>query len=221
MILQEKDVHHFMKSIHDAGCHISLIDISTPLPYIGQSLALDTACIRLLCAYQRNIFLTGKAGVGKTSFVKALACKLHQSRHPLLQRQMVFEVNIGSALAGSALRGEFEKRIHYLFSHVGQYENVILFFDEAHSMANTGSEGGISMMDLMKPLLLNQQIRVILATTSDEQSYLSHDGAFSRRFHHINLEEPSIEIKQAALRLHRDYLKKYHALDKDISLDFF
>ncbi|WP_245256846.1 AAA family ATPase [Bartonella sp. DB5-6] len=165
--------------------------------------------VSLFCAYKKSIVISGSAGCGKTSFVRELACRLNQSKS-MVNGYVILEVNLGSVISDTGLRGEFERKIGALIETVSPYENVALFIDEGHSIAHTKSDGGIGAMDLFKPFILEQNLKLIVATTSAELAHIQGDTAFFRRFHHISLDELSIDEKMNAIRLHIKYLEEYH-----------
>lgn len=198
--------------------HAKLLSEDRPTPYIGQESKITETIIRLFCAYQSNILLTGRAGIGKTSFVKEVANTLQQSSISSDYDYYVIEVSIGSMLSGTGMRGDFEKKVGDACSLLTEYENIVVFFDEAHMMRFTGSDGGIGMMDLLKPVLLHTNTKFILATTDNEKGHFLSDPAFVRRFHSIELTELAQNEKEKAIESHFDNLAKFHGI-KDYLLD--
>lgn len=164
--------------------------------------------------------ITGEAGVGKTSFVKSLARNIFYDNK--IENNYIFESNIGNLISGTSLRGEFELKFINLITKLDAYENIIIFIDEAHVINDTKSEGGISLIDLVKPFILNSNLKFILSTTDIESPILLKDSAFSRRFYKINLPKLSNENKLIAIKEHFNFLKNHHGLDiefKSINLD--
>ncbi|HHU0010658.1 TPA: AAA family ATPase, partial [Legionella pneumophila] len=134
--------------------------------------------------YKNNVMLIGSSGVGKTFLISSIA---------RLMNLDIYYVDISSILSGSKYRGEFEKKFHTLLNEALKSKTT-LFFDEAHTILNTGnSDGGISGADILKPYLMNSDFRMIGATTIDEAEAFTKDKAFSRRFNFLKLEELPIE----------------------------
>lgn len=209
MYLQNEDVLALVNNIKEYGVNLSLSGVGRRAPYIGREDLLKRAMVSLFCAYKKSLAISGHAGCGKTSFVNELAFRLSET-NSVLERHFILEVNFGSIISGTGLRGEFEQKIGALIEAVSGYENVALFIDEGHSIANTKSDGGIGAMDLFKPFMLEKNLKLIIATTSVELAHIQGDAAFFRRFHHINLGELSIEEKTHAINLHIEYLQEYH-----------
>ncbi|WP_455475501.1 AAA family ATPase [Bartonella sp. B17] len=198
-----------VSNVKKCGINLSILGLEKRAPYIGREDVIRKAMVSLFCAYKKSIAISGSAGCGKTSFVRELACRLNQS-NAISNGYFILEVSLGSVISDTGLRGEFERKIETLIETVSPYENVALFIDEGHSIANTKSDGGIGAMDLFKPFMLEQNLKLIIATTSAELAHIQRDTAFFRRFHHINLSELSTDEKMCAMRLHIKYLEEYH-----------
>lgn len=155
---------------------------------------------RLLCKFRPNALLVGPTGVGKTAFVESFAASCIQ--HPLSQKWQVIEINCGALIAGTAFRGDMEKRLIEVLCICERFPNIVLFVDEAHAMTMTGDVhgGGIDMLNLMKPYLSAGRIRCILATTDIEAGLLLQDSAFTRRFSKITIKPLSQEDQWQAVR---------------------
>lgn len=129
--------------------------------------------------YKNNIMLIGEPGVGKTFLIASIAHILNLD---------IYYIDISSILAGSKYRGEFEKKFHDILNEAITLKKV-LFFDEAHTVLNTGnSDGGISGADILKPYLMRVDFQMIGATTIDEAALFVNDKAFERRFNFIHLQ---------------------------------
>lgn len=134
--------------------------------------------------YKNNLMLIGEPGVGKTFLIASIAHILNKN---------IYYIDISSILSDSKYRGEFEKKFHDILSEALRHK-TILFFDEAHTILNTGnSDGGISGADILKPYLMRPNFQMIGATTTDEATRFTYDKAFERRFNFIQLDELSIE----------------------------
>lgn len=134
--------------------------------------------------YKNNIMLIGEPGVGKTFLIASIAHILNID---------IYYIDISSILSGSKYRGEFEKKFHSILNEALKYKKI-LFFDEAHTILNTGnSDGGISAADILKPYLMRPDFQIIGATTKDEAISFTRDKAFERRFNFIQLEELTLE----------------------------
>ncbi|WP_028672454.1 AAA family ATPase [Saccharospirillum impatiens] len=218
MFINRHEILKLIKNLGEKGVHAKLLSNGRPEPYVGQKGIITEAIIRLFCAYQSNILLTGRAGIGKTSFVKEVANTLLESPISSACSYYVIEVSIGSILSGTGMRGDFEKKVGDAISLISEYENIVVFCDEAHMMRLTASDGGIGMMDLLKPVLLNANTKFILATTDDEKDLFSSDPAFVRRFHSIELAELTESEKRQAVESHFENLANFHGI-KDFFLD--
>lgn len=134
--------------------------------------------------YKNNIMLIGDSGVGKTFLIASIAHLLNLD---------IYYIDISSVLAGSKYRGEFEKKFHAILNEALEHKKI-LFFDEAHTILNTGnSDGGISGADILKPYLMNNNLQIIGATTIEESTFFSHDKAFERRFNFVQMKELTVE----------------------------
>ncbi|WP_208438481.1 MULTISPECIES: AAA family ATPase [Bartonella] len=209
MYLQNEEALLLARDMRESRVNLNVLGLGKRSPYIGREEMIRTAMVSLFCAYKKSIVISGPAGCGKTSFVRELAFRLNQFK-PMLNGYVILEVNLGSVISDTGLRGEFERKIGTLIETVSPYENVALFIDEGHSIANTRSDGGIGAMDLFKPFMLEQNLKLIIATTSAELAHIQGDAAFFRRFHHVRLGELSIDEKMNAIRLHIKYLEEYH-----------
>ena len=162
----------------------------------GREDEIDLIIETLLRKEKNNPLLIGKAGVGKTAIVEELARRIVKKEVPLeLQNMEVYELEMGSLVAGTKYRGEFEERLTKIIKEVIKEKNIIIFIDEIHSMVNAGgAEGAICASDILKPYLARGSIKVIGSTTiSEYHEYIENDQALARRFEKIVVQEPSDE----------------------------
>lgn len=156
----------------------------------------------LLRREKNNPLLVGDAGVGKTAIVEELVRRIKKKEVPReLENVLVVNLEMGSLVAGTKYRGEFEERLQRVIQEVQMEKNIILFIDEIHSMVHAGgAEGAICASDILKPYLARGEIRVIGATTMEEyHRYLEKDEALNRRFEKIVVQEPSLEDMKGIL----------------------
>lgn len=166
-------------------------------PLIGREKELERA-IQVLCRRRKNNpLLVGESGVGKTAIAEGLAWRIVQGDVPeVMEDCTVYSLDIGSLLAGTKYRGDFEKRFKALLKQLELDENSILFIDEIHTIIGAGAASGgqVDAANLIKPLLSNGKIRVIGSTTYQEFSNIfEKDRALARRFQKIDITEPSVD----------------------------
>ncbi|EHK9566691.1 ATP-dependent Clp protease ATP-binding subunit ClpA [Escherichia coli] len=166
-------------------------------PLIGREKELERA-IQVLCRRRKNNpLLVGESGVGKTAIAEGLAWRIVQGDVPeVMADYTIYSLDIGSLLAGTKYRGDFEKRFKALLKQLEQDTNSILFIDEIHTIIGAGAASGgqVDAANLIKPLLSSGKIRVIGSTTYQEFSNIfEKDRALARRFQKIDITEPSIE----------------------------
>ncbi|RKQ39681.1 ATP-dependent Clp protease ATP-binding subunit ClpA [Enterobacter sp. R1(2018)] len=166
-------------------------------PLIGRDKELERA-IQVLCRRRKNNpLLVGESGVGKTAIAEGLAWRIVQGDVPEVMADCtIYSLDIGSLLAGTKYRGDFEKRFKALLKQLEQDQNSILFIDEIHTIIGAGAASGgqVDAANLIKPLLSGGKIRVIGSTTYQEFSNIfEKDRALARRFQKIDITEPSID----------------------------
>ncbi|EFK7099681.1 ATP-dependent Clp protease ATP-binding subunit ClpA [Escherichia coli] len=166
-------------------------------PLIGREKELERA-IQVLCRRRKNNpLLVGESGVGKTAIAEGLAWRIVLGDVPEVMADCtIYSLDIGSLLAGTKYRGDFEKRFKALLKQLEQDTNSILFIDEIHTIIGAGAASGgqVDAANLIKPLLSSGKIRVIGSTTYQEFSNIfEKDRALARRFQKIDITEPSIE----------------------------
>ncbi|NIF22851.1 MULTISPECIES: ATP-dependent Clp protease ATP-binding subunit ClpA [Pantoea] len=166
-------------------------------PLIGRDKELERT-IQVLCRRRKNNpLLVGESGVGKTAIAEGLAWRIVQGDVPeVMQDCTIYSLDIGSLLAGTKYRGDFEKRFKALLKQLEQDTNSILFIDEIHTIIGAGAASGgqVDAANLIKPLLSSGKIRVMGSTTYQEFSNIfEKDRALARRFQKIDITEPSAE----------------------------
>lgn len=166
-------------------------------PLIGRDKELERA-IQVLCRRRKNNpLLVGESGVGKTAIAEGLAWRIVQGDVPEVMADCtLYSLDIGSLLAGTKYRGDFEKRFKALLKQLEQDQNSILFIDEIHTIIGAGAASGgqVDAANLIKPLLSSGKIRVIGSTTYQEFSNIfEKDRALARRFQKIDITEPTVE----------------------------
>jgi ATP-dependent Clp protease ATP-binding subunit ClpA len=164
-------------------------------PLIGRKYELDRIIHVLARRRKNNPLLVGDAGVGKTALVEGLARRIVRREVPvLLESVTIFSLDMGSLLAGTRYRGDFEERMKAVLKALEEREDVILFVDEMHTIVGAGAVSGGSMdaSNMLKPALASGTLRIIGATTFEEyRGHIERDRALSRRFQMIEVPEPS------------------------------
>ena len=166
-------------------------------PLIGREAEVERT-IQILCRRQKNNPLyVGDPGVGKTAIVEGLALRITKGEVPeILEKSIIFGLDMGSLVAGTRFRGDFEERLKNVLAELKQTEGSILFIDEIHTVIGAGatSSGSLDASNLLKPALANGDIRCIGSTTYKEyRGTFEKDHALNRRFQKIDVNEPSIE----------------------------
>ena len=171
--------------------------------------------IEILCRRKKNnALLIGESGVGKTAIAEGLAIRIVRGDVPdLLKQTVIYSLDIGSLVAGTKFRGDFEERIKGMLECLRKLKNVILFIDEIHSIIGAGSttSGALDASNLLKPALASGQLRCIGATTFKEyRNNFEKDMALVRRFQKVIVEEPSEEVTLSILNGLKGYYEKHH-----------
>jgi ATP-dependent Clp protease ATP-binding subunit ClpC len=166
---------------------------------------------------KNNPALIGEPGVGKTAIVEGLAQKMAKGYVPeALKDKVLVSLDLGSLVAGTKFRGEFEERLKGVIDEVkSSYGRIILFVDELHNLAGAGAaEGSIDAGEILKPALARGEVQMIGATTIDEyRRYIEPDAAFERRFQPILVEEPTEEETVEILRGLREKYESHHGVE--------
>ncbi|WP_084493554.1 ATP-dependent Clp protease ATP-binding subunit ClpA [Brackiella oedipodis] len=183
-------------------------------PLIGREQEVERV-IQVLCRRRKNNpLLVGEAGVGKTAIAEGLAQRIINGQVPeLLAKTKVYALDMGSLLAGTKYRGDFEQRLKAILKQLKQQPDSVLFIDEIHSIIGAGSTTGGTMdaSNLLKPALSSGALRCMGATTYKEyRSIFEKDHALSRRFQKVEITEPSEQKTIAILNGLKDRFEKHH-----------
>ncbi|CAO3419793.1 ATP-dependent Clp protease ATP-binding subunit ClpA [Azospirillum endophyticum] len=183
-------------------------------PLIGREQEVERT-IQILCRRSKNNPLyVGDPGVGKTAIAEGLARRIVQQEVPeVLRNATIFALDMGSLLAGTRYRGDFEERLKAVVSELEATEGAILFIDEIHTVIGAGATSGGAMdaSNLLKPALASGSLRCIGSTTYKEyRSYFEKDRALVRRFQKIDVNEPSVEDAVKILQGLKPYYEKHH-----------
>ena len=192
-------------------------------PVIGRDQEIKRVIQILSRRTKNNPVLVGEPGVGKTAVAEAIATEIVNKKVPQdMLKKRVMALNLGSLVAGTKYRGEFEDRMKKILNEVTKDGNVILFVDEMHTLIGAGgAEGAIDASNILKPSLARGDIQMIGATTFDEyQKYIEKDQALARRFQQVRLNEPSRKETLAILQgLKPKYEKFHHVTISEASLE--
>ena len=172
-------------------------------PVIGRDQEIRRVMHVLSRRTKNNPVLIGEPGVGKTAIAEGLALRIAEADVPeSLKNRRLIALDMGTLVAGTKFRGEFEERLKAVLREVNDAGNVILFIDELHTVVGAGrAEGGSDAANLLKPALARGELRCIGATTLDEyRTYIEKDAALERRFQPVMIGEPTVEDTIAILR---------------------
>ncbi len=182
-------------------------------PVIGRDMEIQRIVQILIRRTKNNPILIGEPGVGKSAVVEGLAQRIVEGNIPeMLLGKRVVSLDIGSMVAGSKYRGEFEERLKTAMDEIRKAGNVLLFIDEMHTIVGAGSaEGSLDAANILKPALARGEIQCIGATTLDEyRKHIEKDAALERRFQPVNVGQPSAEEALAILHGLRDRYEAHH-----------
>ena len=182
-------------------------------PVIGRAKEIERVIQILSRRTKNNPALIGEPGVGKTAIAEGLAHRIVKGDVPeTLQGKRVLTLDIGSLVAGTKYRGEFEERLKKIIEELRHAHDVILFIDELHTLVGAGAaEGAVDAANILKPSLARGELQCIGATTLDEfRKYIERDAALERRFQPVMVEEPSIEETIAILLGIRSRYEEHH-----------
>jgi len=183
-------------------------------PVIGRETETEEIFNVLAKKNKSNILMVGDPGVGKTAIAEGLALRIIKGKAPgYLLPYTVYNLEVGSLLAGSKYRGEFEEKVKEVIDALKEKGQCVLFIDEAHQMhgAGAGSNSGVTFAEMFKPALAKGDLKVIASTTWEEftQSF-EKDRALMRRFHRLTIEEPSVEVAKDILYGLKEGFEKFH-----------
>ncbi|GAA5417631.1 negative regulator of genetic competence ClpC/MecB [Paraliobacillus ryukyuensis] len=182
-------------------------------PVIGREKEIERVIQVLSRRTKNNPVLIGEPGVGKTAVAEGLAQQIVNNEIPeMLRDKRVMTLDMGTVVAGTKYRGEFEDRLKKVMEEIRQAGNVILFIDELHTLIGAGgAEGAIDASNILKPSLARGELQCIGATTLDEyRKYIEKDAALERRFQPIQVDEPSLEESVLILKGLRDRYEAHH-----------
>ena len=183
-------------------------------PLIGRDLEIERT-IQILCRRNKNNPLyVGDPGVGKTAIAEGLALRIFRGEVPeVLSDAVIFALDMGSLLAGTRYRGDFEERLKAVISEIEEMPGAIMFIDEIHTVVGAGATSGGSMdaSNILKPALAAGNLRCMGSTTYKEfRNHFEKDRALVRRFQKIDVYEPSVEDTVKILRGLKPYFEKHH-----------
>lgn len=182
-------------------------------PVIGRSKEIQRVIEVLSRRTKNNPVLIGEPGVGKTAIAEGLAQQIVNNEVPeTLRDKRVMTLDMGTVVAGTKYRGEFEDRLKKVMDEIRQAGNIILFIDELHTLIGAGgAEGAIDASNILKPSLARGELQCIGATTLDEyRKYIEKDAALERRFQPIQVDEPTTEESILILKGLRDRYEAHH-----------
>jgi ATP-dependent Clp protease ATP-binding subunit ClpC len=192
-------------------------------PVVGRQKEVERMIQILGRRTKNNPVLIGEPGVGKTALAEGLAQRIVNNDIPdCLQQKQVLTLNMGSLLAGTKYRGEFEERLKTIIEEIRSCQNVILVIDELHTLVGAGAaEGTLDAANMLKPALARGELQCIGATTLDEyRKYIERDAALERRFQPVMVNEPSVEETIEILYGLRDRYEQHHKLEiSDLALE--
>ena len=182
-------------------------------PVIGRGKEIQRVIEVLSRRTKNNPVLIGEPGVGKTAIAEGLAQQIVNNEVPeILRDKRVMTLDMGTVVAGTKYRGEFEDRLKKVMDEIRQAGNIILFIDELHTLIGAGgAEGAIDASNILKPSLARGELQCIGATTLDEyRKYIEKDAALERRFQPIRVDEPTLEESIQILEGLRDRYEAHH-----------
>ena len=182
-------------------------------PVIGRSKEIQRVIEVLSRRTKNNPVLIGEPGVGKTAIAEGLAQQIVNNEVPeILRNKRVMTLDMGTVVAGTKYRGEFEDRLKKVMDEIRQAGNIILFIDELHTLIGAGgAEGAIDASNILKPSLARGELQCIGATTLDEfRKYIEKDAALERRFQPIMVDEPTADESVQILKGLRDRYEAHH-----------
>jgi ATP-dependent Clp protease ATP-binding subunit ClpC len=185
-------------------------------PVIGRAREIERVIQILSRRTKNNPALIGEPGVGKTAIVEGLAQRIASGDVPeTLMGKRLLTLDIGSLVAGTKYRGEFEERLKKIIEEVKNSGNCVLFIDELHTLVGAGAaEGAVDAANILKPSLARGELQTIGATTLDEyRKYIERDAALERRFQPVLVEEPSVEDTIEILRGIKERYEQHHRLE--------
>jgi ATP-dependent Clp protease ATP-binding subunit ClpA len=183
-------------------------------PLIGREHDLDEMIAVLARRFKANVLMVGDPGVGKTAIIEGLAQRIANNEVPeFLKGHEVWSLEIGSLLAGSKYRGEFEEKLKAVIAALEAKKNSVLFIDEAHTMRGAGSSNnsGLDFANMLKPAITKGTLKVVASTTWEEYyESFEKDRALMRRFYRLGIDEPTPETTEKILIGLSPRLERFH-----------
>ena len=206
-----------LKGITKYGVNLTKLAMRNKIdPIIGRADEIDRT-VHILCRKRKNNpVLVGEAGVGKTSIVEGLAQRIVDGKVPdIIGNMHVISVDMGTLVAGTKYRGQFEERLKHILDEVRKSKKIILFIDEVHMINGAGSaEGSMDASNILKPALARGELRCIGATTPDEyRQHIESDSALDRRFQPVKVTEPTMEDTLYILNGIKSGYEKFHNVE--------
>ncbi len=223
-VTEIKDLEKEIENLKEDNKETALKNFTTELTkeakkfddVIGREKEIDRVIQVLARRKKNNPVLVGEPGVGKTAVVEGLAKKIANNDVPdILKNKKIYALDMGSLIAGTKYRGEFEKRLKKILDELKKEKEPILFIDEIHMIVGAGAAGDSKMdvANLLKPALAKGEIRCIGATTYEEyKNYFEKDRALHRRFQKIDIKEPSIEDTVKILEGLKPKYEEFHGV---------
>ena len=182
-------------------------------PVIGRRVEMERVMQVLSRRTKNHPVLIGEPGVGKTAVVEGLAQAIvHGDVPETIKDKQIYSLDMGSLVAGSRYRGDFEERLKKVLKEIRTRGDIILFIDEIHTLVGAGAaEGSIDAAQMLKPMLARGELQTIGATTNDEyRKYIEKDAALERRFQPVKVDEPSVDETVEILKGLRDRYEAHH-----------
>ena len=182
-------------------------------PVVGRAKEVERIMQVLSRRTKNNPVLIGEPGVGKTAVVEGLAQAIVNNEVPeTLKDKQLYSLDLGSLVAGSRYRGDFEERLKKVLKEINQRGDIILFIDEIHTLVGAGAaEGAIDAASILKPKLARGELQTIGATTLEEyRKHIEKDAALERRFQPVQVPEPGVELSIEILKGLRDRYEAHH-----------
>jgi ATP-dependent Clp protease ATP-binding subunit ClpA len=183
-------------------------------PVIGRASEIEDIVMILAKKFKSNVLMVGDPGTGKTAIAEGLATRIVEDDVPdFLKNHELYSLEIGSLLAGSKYRGDFEEKVKNVIEALSTKKNVVLFIDEAHTMkgAGAGSQSSLDFANMFKPAITKGNLKIVASTTWEEYyDSFEKDRALMRRFYRVSIDEPDLETTVKILTGLSDRLDTFH-----------